>query len=111
MNGDQENRRGRAGAVSKTLHDNNAAIAAVPLLVAQRDELDDSIAIVDQLAQAQESPTSGIALDKAVVRESMIRKALQVAGQLKAFASINKDEILLAKVRISRNTIMEKTRR
>ncbi len=108
MDDDQENRRSRAGAVSLVLNNNSAAIAGVPLLVAQVAELDDSIALVDNLAQGQMSETSGVTLNKEQVRETMIRKTLQVAGQLKAWASINKNEELLAKVKISHSSFMDK---
>ncbi|MBA2436545.1 MAG: hypothetical protein H0V54_15940, partial [Chthoniobacterales bacterium] len=47
-------------------------------------------------------------LDKETVLELMIVKALQVAGQLKANASVSGDNTLRVKATISRNTFMQK---
>lgn len=104
MNDDQENRRGRAGATAGVLAKYQAKIAGVAMLVAQAAELNDSIALIDDISQGQSSATKGVTLNKALVLDSMIRKALQVAGQLEAYASITKDAELKAKVSISETT-------
>lgn len=107
MNKDQENRRGRAGAVSAALTKHQAAIAGVPALVAQQGELNDSIALIDDLSQAQQSPTGGVTINKESVRDLMIKKALQVAGQLKAWASVTGNATVMAKADISRSSFMD----
>ncbi len=66
------------------------------------------MAMVDTISQAQQSPTEGIKIDKEKVLDLMIVKALQVAGQLKAYASVINDNTLKVKATISRNTFMKK---
>ena len=101
MNDDQENRRGRAGAVSASLAAHQADVTAIPALAAQQIELNDSMALIDQLSQVQSSATTGVKLDKDTITELMIRKALQVAGQIKAFASVTGNQTLLEKMSIT----------
>lgn len=83
---------------------NQTLVDTVPALAAQQAELNDSITLIDNISQAQSSPTSGIALDKEQVLELMIRKTLQVAGMLRAYASTIGDQTLLKKAQVSRNT-------
>ncbi len=94
--------------MSAVLAQYQSDIATVPALVAQQTELNDSIALIDTLSQAQGSSIEGVTLDKETVLDSMIVKALQVAGQLKAYASVINDNTLRVKATISRNTFMEK---
>ena len=94
--------------MSAVLAQYQATIATVPAIVAQQTELNDSIALIDTISQAQGSPIEGVTLDKKAVLELMIVKAMQVAGQLKAYASVIGDNTLRVKATISRNTFMEK---
>ena len=108
MNNDQENRRGRAGSVSAVLKKYQAAIATVPALVAQQGELDDSIALVDDISQAQQSDTGGVTVNKENVQKLMIKKAVQVAGQMKAWANVTGNAEIEVKADLSPNSFMKK---
>ncbi|MBA3650148.1 MAG: hypothetical protein H0W66_01375 [Chthoniobacterales bacterium] len=49
----------------------------------------DSVALIDSLAQAQGAVTTGITVDKKVFQDQMVSYALRVAGALMAYASTN----------------------
>ncbi len=91
-------------ATGQVLTDNAAVFAAVPAMVTQHQNLLDSTALIDSLAQAQKAVTTGIAVDKKVFQGQMVSYALRVAGALMAYASTNNNNTLLNKAKISENT-------
>lgn len=59
---------------------NAAVFGAVLAMVTQHQNLLDSIALIDSLAQAQTAATTGITADKKVFQDPMVSYALRVAG-------------------------------
>ncbi|MEO7723076.1 MAG: hypothetical protein ABIU29_00065 [Chthoniobacterales bacterium] len=104
MNDREENRLGMLRATGQVLSDNAAVFAAVPAMVLQHQNLLDSVALIDSLAQAQGTVTTGITVDKKVFQDQMVSYALRVAGALMAYASTNNNNALLNKAKISDNT-------
>lgn len=87
MNDRQENKLGMFRSTGQVLTDNAAIFAAVPAMVTQHQNLLDSTALIDSLAQAQTSVTTGFTVDKRTFQEQMAKYALRVAGALMAYAS------------------------
>jgi hypothetical protein len=99
----EENKLGMYRATGTVLTDNAASFAAVPAMVAQHQNLLDSIALIDSLAQAQGAVTTGITADKKEFKNQMISYALRVAGALMAYASANNNNTLLAKADLEKD--------
>ena len=104
MNDLQENKLTMFRTVSAVLTNHAADFASVPAFVAARSALDASIALISDLAQAQNTATGGITIDKANLQNQMIETAVRVAGAVKALASVQNDETTKAQADISRTT-------
>ena len=104
MNDTQENKLTRFRTISAVLANHAAEFASVPALVAARAALDATIALIGELAQAQQTPTGGIVADKTNLQNQMIETALRVAGAVKALASVQHAETTKGKADITRTT-------
>lgn len=87
MNDRHENKLGMFRSTGQVLTDNAAVFAAVPAMVTQHQNLLDSTALIDSLAQAQTAVTTGVTVDKRTFQDQMVSYALRVAGAVKAYAS------------------------
>lgn len=104
MNDYQENKLTRFRTVAAALTKHASELASLPALVTARQALDASVTLIGDLAQAQNSPTTGIPLDKANVQQQMVDTALRVAGAVKAFATEQNDQTLKTQVDINKTT-------
>ena len=104
MNDSQENKLGMYRATGQVLTDNAAIFAAVPAMVTQHQNLLDSIALIDSLAQAQIAVKKGITVDKKVFQLQMVDYTMRVAGGLMAYASAEGNNTLLAKAKSINDT-------
>ena len=104
MNDVQENKLNMYRTVSAVLTNHAGEAAGVPAMVAARTALDASISLISDLAQAQNTATGGITLDKANLQQQMVETALRVAGAVKALATEQNDMTVKAQADITRTT-------
>ncbi len=103
MNDRQENKLGMFRATGQVLTNDAAIFAAVLAMVTQHQNLLDSVALIDSLAQAQAAVTTGVTADKKEFKKQMVSYALRVAGALMAYASANTNNTLLAKADLEKD--------
>jgi hypothetical protein len=103
MDDRQEDKLGMYRTVGTVLDDNAAIFAGVPAMVTQHQNLNDSIGLIDSLAQAQSAVTTGITVDKKTFSDQMVSYGLRVAGALMAYASANNNNTLLAKADLKKD--------
>ncbi|MEP6820867.1 MAG: hypothetical protein ABI946_00795 [Chthoniobacterales bacterium] len=107
MKDPQENKLSMYRTVQTVLKNNTAEVATIVALDLQVTNLNSSIALIDSLAQAQASETSGVTIDKANVSDEMVDMTMRVAGALKAFASVGNDETLLKKASLTKSDLVK----
>lgn len=71
------------------------------------DELEGNVASIESATQKQETSLKGIALDKRFKKEAMVKKTLEVAQSMFAYAVDQGDVVLQAKVDYSRSELMQ----
>ena len=73
---------------------------------AANDELEANQASLENATQTQESSLKGVALDKRFKKEAMVKKSLEIAQGVFAYAEDMGDVVLRAKVDYSRSDLM-----
>lgn len=86
MNDRQENKLGMAKTVQLTFANNADIIATPPAFAAAKTELDNKIASIDAIAQAQSGKITGTAKDKEQAEDAGIATALALIGPAQSYA-------------------------
>ena len=105
MDREQFNQNGMFSTVSAYMNQNNSLWNGVPALVVTVGDLDTNIANIADKGRKQQSPTSGMTLDKTNVRLSFEEKILEITDQLSALAAKNKDAMLGAQVEFTPSSL------
>ena len=105
MTQDQDNIITMFQTTAAFLDDNNSLWSGKPPFADAVNRAKSGIEAIDTAADKQQTPTEGIAGDKAQLRTDLQDQTLVVADQLAALAAKNKDADLAAKVRMSKSSL------
>ncbi len=108
MDDRKENQLGMFRTVNQILTTESAKIGdKVKAVDVQRQNVADSIALIDIFAQAQMADRKGITLDKAELKRQMAKYAARVAAGTSAFASVQNNLVLKQKMNVSTTTVAD----
>ena len=107
MTDPQENKFSSYRTVQTVLHNNAAEAGTIKALALEVTNFDNSVALLDSLAQAQGTDTSGVTQSKANTSAQMVDTVMRVAGALKAFASVGNDATLLDKASLTKSALSD----
>jgi hypothetical protein len=91
-------------AVQQVLDANQPEYAGVAAFMTQATNFRNSIQLIGQLAQIQLADTTGVALDKAMLKDQMIEMTFRVAGALKALGSDTNNATLRNQADLNKST-------
>lgn len=97
MNKNQINKSRMYFACDLVLDNHQELVSAMPELLAAHESLKEKLLLIEQYRQVQEVDSTGITINKSKLRIDLSKLILQFTGVLKAYATINKDEVLKAK--------------
>ena len=114
MTGNQENRYSMCLVVQEVCNTNNAIWMGIPAFVTAFGDFETGISNINTTRLEQEKDLKGIAEDKSVKEDEMIRQTLGLIGPIVAYANVINDETLRQEVdyserelRRSRDTVLE----
>ena len=87
------------------LNNNSSVWNGVPAFVDAVGRATTGVAAIDNTGDQQQTPTTGIALNKAALRDDLEEKTLEIADQLSALAAKTGDQILGAKVEMTKSSL------
>lgn len=97
MNRTQINKIRMYSATNMVLENHAGIISGFPELLEVHSELQQSLGVIDQNRQVQETDTTGLTLEKTVIRQRVNKLILQFSAALLAYATINKNNELKMK--------------
>jgi hypothetical protein len=109
MNQNQSNIRTMFQTTIDFLDANNSVWSATPAFADAVTRAKSGITAIDQSADTQQTPTSGVTEDKADARDDLEEKTLEVADQLSALATQTGDNDLGAKVEMTKSSLDKMT--
>ncbi|MBK9274709.1 MAG: hypothetical protein IPM49_09240 [Flavobacteriales bacterium] len=106
MDKKQENQLTMFYAVQKTLERHGAVWSGTPAMVAASTEYDANIASLEACVEKQVIDIRGFARAKAEAEAEMVAMTLQVAGGVRAYATVVGDSVLADKMNVTRSTLL-----
>jgi hypothetical protein len=86
---------------------NKAIWSALPAFERGVTQFYGSMNVLAALAQAQGTPTTGIAVDKSRIAQSLINRTLEISGAVSAYAEETKDATLQSSVTFSKSELKD----
>ncbi|MBN1650794.1 MAG: hypothetical protein JW857_05675 [Bacteroidales bacterium] len=97
MNKNQINKSRMYFACDLVLDNHSDLVNALPEFLAAHENLKNKLLLIEQYRQVQEVDSTGLTLNKSKLRVDLSKLILQFNSVLKAYAAINKDEVLKTK--------------
>ena len=105
MKGSQENKLSMYLAVQKVCADNDSVWTGLPAFVGSFSAFEAKIAGIESTGQIQTEDKTGIAKDKSVLSDELVKKAIAVSTSVHAFAIDQKNNELLESIDYSRSEL------
>ena len=101
MNRNQINKSRMYFACDLVLDNHLTFIASLPELQATHQLLKNKLVLIEQYRQVQEVDSKGLTINKTKLRIELTQLIMQFSGVLKAYATIQKDDVLITKANYS----------
>ena len=105
MTQDQDNIRTMFQTTISFLDDNNSIWSGTAAFADAVTRAKSGVDALDTAADTQQTPTTGMTVDKAQARDDLEEKTLALADQLAALAAKNSDNTLAAKVQMTKSSL------